>query len=65
MSVRPINANQAHTKLIRLEDEMQHLIARLNASGFEQAAQELGYIVDECLAPVHEAIGLLGEEDNQ
>jgi len=60
-TIPKITADQAHTKLVRLEDELQHLIGRLNAAGFQRAAEELGYIVDECIAPVHEAIGLIVE----
>lgn len=56
MTIRPITAQRAHTYLVRLEDDMCDLIARLKASGFEQAAKELGYIVDECLDPVRDAI---------
>ena len=56
-TARPMTAQEAHTKLIRLEDELRHLMARLKQSGFRQAAKDLSYIVDECLDPVRFSIG--------
>jgi hypothetical protein len=57
MTTRPITAQQAHTKLVRLEDDIAHLIARLNASGFKRAAEELGHVTDYCLDAVRDALG--------
>lgn len=57
MTIHPITAQQAHTKLIRIEDDLMALIARLKVSGFDAAADEVGYIVDECLDPIRTALG--------
>jgi len=44
------------TKLARIEESLMALIAELTSSGFDAAADEVGYIVDECLDPVLVAI---------
>ena len=51
-----ITAEQAMTKLARIEESLMALIAELTSSGFDAAADEVGYIVDECLDPVLVAI---------
>ena len=56
MATRPITANQAQTKLIRLEDDLRVFMGRLEAAGFDQAAREVAYIADYCLDPVREAL---------
>ncbi len=57
MTARPITAQQAHTQLIRLEDTIRHLMGRLDAAGFKQAADELDHIATYCLDTVREALG--------
>lgn len=55
-TMAPITAQQAHTKLIRLEDDLRAFMGRLEAAGFEQAAREVAFIADYCLDPVRNAL---------
>jgi hypothetical protein len=41
---------------VRLEDDLRAFAARLEASGFTQAAHEVAYIIDYCLDPVRDGL---------
>jgi hypothetical protein len=56
MTIRPISASEANTKLVRLEDNLRAFAARLHASGFDKAAREVAYIIDYCLDPVRDGL---------
>lgn len=56
-TTRQLAAQDAHTKLIRIEGEIRELMRRLDVFGFKEAADALEHVCDYHFDAVREAIG--------